>query len=379
MVFHDELLPYSEFLRRFQHSPILSTYFIGYCTTEFDEATNYLSVVFQQPPTDYDDLLVWIRPATGEVRLDLVHGLEMEFEHPWWEVHVLRSENMSLDDPQAEAMVISSLDKGKYHELCSMPSIAQYRTFAVSTQLVIRQEPMIFRSDTKQQILFRIPEALDQGPVHWRDYGVGEGRILSNSWTRYHSSQTSNLHFELFVLSWSESSKFWMAQANHIFALLQTTSHFEDYVFLDMASFILRCLPKPFNTPEPEGYLFVCPPEDFRTGANSFRWPSCPAYWSLDPSGAERLSSEDAKVLGFGTIHIETVLRGGSWDSGVYKGLRDFHQGKRFDPDSQEMAKNLDYPLFELLREDAAPLEYDEGEANSILNAPFKVDSNWHI
>ncbi|KAF7353111.1 hypothetical protein MSAN_01498400 [Mycena sanguinolenta] len=31
MVFHDELIPYAQFFRRFQHSPILSTYIIGYC------------------------------------------------------------------------------------------------------------------------------------------------------------------------------------------------------------------------------------------------------------------------------------------------------------------------------------------------------------
>ncbi|KAF7353192.1 hypothetical protein MSAN_01506800 [Mycena sanguinolenta] len=34
MVFHDELIPYVQFLRRFQHSPILRTYIFGYCTTE---------------------------------------------------------------------------------------------------------------------------------------------------------------------------------------------------------------------------------------------------------------------------------------------------------------------------------------------------------
>ncbi|KAJ6465884.1 hypothetical protein C8R45DRAFT_910727 [Mycena sanguinolenta] len=258
-------------------------------------------------------------------------------------------------------MVISSLDDDKYHELCSMPSIAQYRTFSVSTQLAMRQAPMIFRSDSKQQILFRIPEALDFGPVHWQKYGLRNGDILPNSWTRYDSQQACNLHAEFSVLSWSEASKFWMAQANHIFTLLRTTSHFEDYVFVDMVSFILQCLPNPFNTPEQEGYLFVCPPEHFRTGANSFQWPSCPAYWSLDPFGAARLSPEDAKMLGFAAIHIETIVRGGSWGSDVYKGLRQFHRGRGFDPESQEIAKYLDYPRFELLSEEAASLGYNEG------------------
>ncbi|KAJ6465815.1 hypothetical protein C8R45DRAFT_1022485 [Mycena sanguinolenta] len=257
-------------------------------------------------------------------------------------------------------MVISNLGEDKYHQLCSMSSIAEYRTFNVSTQLCIQQKPTIFRLDSKQQLLFRIPTALDLEPVHWHDYGVRKGEILPNSWIRYHSSQASDLRSELLILSWNESSKFWMAQANHIFALLQTTSHLDDYVILDMVSFILRCLPNPANPPKQEGYLFVCPPEDFRTKENSFQWPKCPAYWSLDPSGTDRLSPEDGEMLGFATIHLETVMHGGFWDRSVYEGLRQFHRGKGFDPRSQEIARRLKYPLFELSREEIAPLTYYE-------------------
>ncbi|KAJ6465888.1 hypothetical protein C8R45DRAFT_839643 [Mycena sanguinolenta] len=102
-------------------------------------------------------------------------------------------------------------------------------------------------------------------------------------------------------------------------------------------------------------YLFVCSPEDFRSEANLFQWPSCPAYWSLEPSGAAHLSTEDAKKLGLSAIHVETVLRGVSWDNGVYKGLRQFHRGNGFDPESQEIAKHLDYPRFEFLNEGLLP------------------------
>ncbi|KAJ6464472.1 hypothetical protein C8R45DRAFT_500333 [Mycena sanguinolenta] len=48
MVFHDELIPYAQFLCRFEHSPILSTYIIGYCTMEFKEATSYIYSVFRK-------------------------------------------------------------------------------------------------------------------------------------------------------------------------------------------------------------------------------------------------------------------------------------------------------------------------------------------
>jgi hypothetical protein len=115
-------------------------------------------------------------------------------------------------------------------------------------------------------------------------------------------------------------------------------------------------LPNACNTDKLDGYLFICPSEDFRVGPNLFRWPDYPAYWLLDPSGAARLSTEDAKILGFPIIHIETVLWGSSWDSSVYDGLRQFHRGKGFDPDSQEAAIHYGYPLYELSSEAVGPL-----------------------
>ncbi|KAJ7814757.1 hypothetical protein B0H14DRAFT_2237657, partial [Mycena olivaceomarginata] len=101
-------------------------------------------------------------------------------------------------------------------------------------------------------------------------------------------------------------------------------------------------------TREPEGYLFVCPAEDFRLGPGSFQWPYRPAYWSLNPSGTFPLSTEDANMLGFPIIHIETYIRGYSWDDGIYDALWRFQQGKGLNPGSQETAINLGYPLYRL-------------------------------
>ena len=113
--------------------------------------------------------------------------------------------------------------------------------------------------------------------------------------------------------------------------------------------FRLHCLPNTYNPHEPEGYLFVCRSEDFRTGLDSLQWPDYPAYWSLDPSGAVRLITEDAKILGFPIIHIETRIYGHSWDNSVYDRVSQFHRGRGFDPASQERAIHLGYPLYELL------------------------------
>ncbi|KAJ6464444.1 hypothetical protein C8R45DRAFT_499814 [Mycena sanguinolenta] len=118
---------------------------------------------------------------------------------------------------------------------------------------------------------------------------------------------------------------------------------------------------------EPGGYLFLCPPEDFCAGPTLYRWPDCPAYWSLDPSGGVRLSTENAESLGFPRIHIETEMRGYSWDNSVYEGLRRFHRGKGFDPDGQDVARRLGYPLLELSTEEVAPLAYRDVDSRCNL------------
>ncbi|KAJ6472457.1 hypothetical protein C8R45DRAFT_411541 [Mycena sanguinolenta] len=309
----------------------------------------------------YNALPVWMRPTTGELCLDLVQGPPTDFGRPWWKAHILRLDNLLLDDPNAEAAVISNLTEEEYHELCSMPSIAGYWTSTVSTQQPIELGPVIFRSDSSRQTLFKITQALDldhEQELRWRGCGVREGESLPNFWTRYDSRQACGLHLILLVFRSSKTSKFWMAQANHTFTRLQTISRFEDYVCMNSIEFVFRILPSPRNTQESKGYLFVCPPEDFRTGPNTFQWPDCPAYWSLDPFGDVHLSSEDARDLGFPIIHIETRLKGVSWDGSIYEGLRRFHQIKGFDSDSQDVAKHLEYPLFEQSTEDGATLAF---------------------
>ncbi|KAF8184665.1 hypothetical protein K438DRAFT_1598285, partial [Mycena galopus ATCC 62051] len=99
----------------------------------------------------------------------------------------------------------------------------------------------------------------------------------------------------------------------------------------------------------PRGFLFVCPLEDFRTGETlSSKWPECSFFWSLDPSGANRLTAEDAINFGFPVIELSMETWGKSWDGKVYAGLSQFHQAKGFDPYGQDLARHLGYSLYEL-------------------------------
>ncbi|KAJ7214704.1 hypothetical protein B0H12DRAFT_1155193 [Mycena haematopus] len=147
-------------------------------------------------------------------------------------------------------------------------------------------------------------------------------------------------------------------------------SHFEDYVLLKSLEFQLHIL-EPTEDP-PEGFLFLCPAEDFRTGPSSFCWPACVGYWSLDPSGVDRLSMEDAARLGFPSFQFTIKATGYSWDATVYEGLRQFHQAKGFHPESQDIARHLNHPLYQVFSQCDDPSAHVDGEEDDADS-----DSDW--
>ncbi|KAF7334335.1 hypothetical protein MSAN_02378400 [Mycena sanguinolenta] len=317
-----------------------------------EEATNYMYDLFRKPSIDYNTP-AWIRSATGALCLDLAQGgPETGFDLPWrglGNLHVLRVKNVSLNAPNFEDILTSSLSEDQYHELCSERPIARFQWFQVSTQHPVG--PGIFQLDSQNGTCLGITEPLilleAETNQNWNQSNVGE--LLPNSWIRFDSRRTPGLRRKLWTKTY-ELQKAWLAQANRIFTELEDKRCVENYVCVDYVHFSLRiadmrCIP--------EGYLFVCPAQHFRASiaphAHLYQWPACPAYWSLDPSGAARLTTEDAGILGFPAIHTETVIGGDSWDGSVYQGLLRFHESKRFDPNSQEVARQFGYPLLEVL------------------------------
>jgi hypothetical protein len=98
----------------------------------------------------------------------------------------------------------------------------------------------------------------------------------------------------------------------------------------------------------PEGFLFFCPSKEFQIGPSFFKWPECPAYWSLDPFGVKKLSLDDAVNFGFPSLQLSMTVSGSSWDGTIYAGVQQLHQTKGFDPESQDVARHLGCPLYEL-------------------------------
>ncbi|KAJ6555902.1 hypothetical protein B0H19DRAFT_1262035 [Mycena capillaripes] len=169
----------------------------------------------------------------------------------------------------------------------------------------------------------------------------------------------------------------WLSQANHIFSRLQITSNFDDYALIAFVRFDIVISAN--EEDPPAGFLFLCPEEDFRTGPSSFWWPECPAYWSLDPVGLERLTADQATELRFPSLRHDTTIGGRSWDANVYAGLRQFHKAKGFDPDSQDVAKYLWQPLYQLSNEIDVPFAHvgDKDLCAEYDDQDFSMDLSW--
>ncbi|KAJ7889175.1 hypothetical protein B0H13DRAFT_1519028, partial [Mycena leptocephala] len=71
-------------------------------------------------------------------------------------------------------------------------------------------------------------------------------------------------------------------------------------------------------------------------------------YWSHDSAGVQHLGPEEATALAFPSIQLIINVVEKSWDASVYASLRQFHTAKGFDPNSQDIARHLGHPLFEL-------------------------------
>ncbi|KAJ7127695.1 hypothetical protein C8R44DRAFT_701210 [Mycena epipterygia] len=168
---------------------------------------------------------------------------------------------------------------------------------------------------------------------------------MENGWSRFHSSCVNgNIHREFDT---DTTPGRWLSQANYVFSQLPTPRNHRDYSLVDWIDYGLS-----FSVPLtklPEGYLFLCPLEDLQDDTG--RWlpnPEGSAYWSLDPSGRERLSPDAAGRLGFPFVELEMDVDTRAWDESVYAALGRFHAGKGFDPNSRDVARHLGQPLYEL-------------------------------
>ncbi|KAF7364426.1 hypothetical protein MSAN_01103600 [Mycena sanguinolenta] len=366
VVFHDDLVLFSHFLDSFCYSVILRVYILAYTNADYRSAQRYSKDILSIEPLP---CTLWIRCSTGRLCIEFsafeTHGLLSgpEARSPPRSV-------LSPHDPNQESLVIASLGYPEWYSIC---------------ESYLCQRPFDYVSRFEHAIELASATGVQNEWSGW--YGVGaeqwgeeDGAVRYNS--RAVFGRRLHLHNRI-------SAAPWLAQANYILNQLKVVLNHEDHKLVDLVIFTLK-IGKTTLDP-PDGYLFICSPEDFETGPMSIRWPDRPAYWSLDPSSSNPLSDGEASSLGFPTITQRTMVVGTFWDETVYAGLRKFDECKGFNPDSQDLAKELGHPLYEVCVPTSAATKWkwpvDRDDESNFPNVYFEeeytmddeMESNSHL
>ncbi|KAJ7160343.1 hypothetical protein C8R46DRAFT_1107821 [Mycena filopes] len=350
-VFHGDLVPFKEFLAR--RSPILTVYFYALYTYEWVRVQTYLRSALSRSDVHPWEYTLWIHSSTGQLTADMQHPEACDQVALYAD---LTPVVQAFTDQDATAIEFLSLDQ--YHEICAF-HLGHWRrteyipTTATATPGVITVWPDDVARDGLgvaflPAIDYFVTGSWSFGPASGDLDPIGD--LMESGWMRCKSHQFNGCLGEDVIVLHLHGPDFttWLSQANHIFNSLDITSNLNDYVFLYKVEFEIS-LVRTGMTQCPSGYLFLCPQADFRIGATSCRWPDFPAYWTLDPTGVHRLSTEEATILGFPEFELNTSISGLSWDTSVYAGLRKFHAAKGFNPDSQDIARHIGLPLYELM------------------------------
>ncbi|KAJ6566384.1 hypothetical protein B0H19DRAFT_709739, partial [Mycena capillaripes] len=274
-------------------------------------------------------------------------------------------------------MIIENLTLRNYHKICAF-HLDRYRSTTISTPIHVDLGTVVLWPSTNRfedSVAIAFSPNVNVYPGQWEATGRAPGERTEGGWTRLRTSDVFDSTLTLRCSMDFLDHESWLTQANHIFSRLHMTSNFKDCVLLDQVYFKVKILP---TTDEPPtGFLFLCPEKDFQIGPSSFCWPDLPAYWSLDPSGVERLSAEEATDFGFPALELTTEISGSSWDNSVYAGIREFQRAKGFDPESQDVARHLGCPLFYPCNEMDAPFAHvdEEEEYSSSENDEDQTDT----
>ncbi|KAK7027658.1 hypothetical protein R3P38DRAFT_947925 [Favolaschia claudopus] len=370
-IFHEALIPFRfrNLESVYRQSPMLPCYTYAYLASEFYAATDYIRDIFATQWSDIpapQDYTFFLRPSTGRLCLDF-EGHDSE---PWSFAVTQNITPMSLLSTIDTQTIIDALTIEQYHGVChrafSMDGVGFFPLTA-TVHLGAIYHTAGHRNLSSPLAIARMLSPSIKIDAAWTSLRLNsvEPQIMESGWNCFRIDESDICGFPFTcVFFFSPDTDTWLSQASHIFNLLGVFSNLENYVLSRRVDFRISLQPEGhWQLPMPYVFLFLCPPQSFRIGPASFKLPKHIGYWSLDPLGMDPLSAEQAAELGLPSFDISIISRAHSaWSGTVYAGLRQFHQG--FDPDSQDLARHLGVPLYELYSDHEKSASVDGGAAH---------------
>ncbi|KAJ6529469.1 hypothetical protein DFH09DRAFT_1094045 [Mycena vulgaris] len=219
--------------------------------------------------------------------------------------------------------------------------------------------------------------------------------VMANGWTRFALPRNMQNAHHLTTRVKIEPSKrreiqrCWLAQANSVARhrtpinysmnsyYLPAEIKFRVSIWYPDDSFNLRGTFMS-DTPAQDIYLFLFKPRvEVVDGYPVVQIPRADEafYWSLDPRGKAKLSSEKVEDLGVPCVFFESWITGASWSQRDYDTLADVHFAKGAHPFSSDVAICLDYPLVKQQTNTVLSGSESRVSVQTVANS-VQVDSN---
>ncbi|KAF8196379.1 hypothetical protein K438DRAFT_759377 [Mycena galopus ATCC 62051] len=314
-----------------------------------------LQLIYPQSesPQSSEECTIWIRASTGQVCVELTPGYQILSPPYFIERGTYQHEEIFADSVKLEAAdVIASKSFLQYYSaFCEDPPTATLSELSASVSLGSILD--LGLSDTgSDTVIAYLPVQPAQGWRYRRWYFKSEDggepdwtwdeplsySVVNDQWACIDSESIAGSYYYNADLE-REGLHSWLAQANHIFSQSNISDRCERFAVVVRITIKLTFEGSVAGLPP--GFLFLYCPSPLNSKSTDVRNSRSIAYWALDRIGQQRLSAEEAQSLGFPEIKAEIGVHVKSWDSTTYLILRQFHQGKGFDPDSKEVARHL--------------------------------------
>ncbi|KAK7013002.1 hypothetical protein R3P38DRAFT_1514587 [Favolaschia claudopus] len=369
-VFHEEYIPFKQALQSYTLTRTHEIYFWNFFERQFHKYANYLLPIAGEavcPGSDRIQLsnmqfTPWLH-RTGIVCFEIAQSnvwscfqgiskrLEFENVHPAWpqnsyDTALHSAEHLLL--PHDLPKMIALMEFCDYYILVGRT--VKYRSTRLEHADSVRMSSWLVSDGEKvaREVAFLICPELPSATSYL--YGGGCSFRGNDGCCRKVRFFPRNQGVEpdepdvanLLKLESHSTHEGWLSQAGYVLSQLSLE--------VDVCS-IVRCVDvkmimHPSKPSVHEAELSLPPLSAFLTpDGTHLQYPTEQPCW-FDPVRNEPLSMDKAEMLGLPAIELTIDVTSVYIDKSTLQQLREFHQGKGFDPDSQEIAKHLGYALY---------------------------------
>uniref|UniRef100_A0A0W0GBT1 Uncharacterized protein n=1 Tax=Moniliophthora roreri TaxID=221103 RepID=A0A0W0GBT1_MONRR len=209
----------------------------------------------------------------------------------------------------------------------------------------------------------------------WERYigrGLADKTVLDGELTRFKFDPTHRGEVCLRAeYGWWKFWGEWLSQSCRVFGSLDVTEEEEKFFIIDPPILVIQSTPRlkyesfeaSFNlrdgkppleeTEPPPIYLFLRPLP--MTISEFMSWGERrPYFWSLDETGQCEMSEEECKRSGLPLLTCparweDSSVQLRSWPTSTYTAFRDWQKARGFDPTTSDWARELGYPVLEII------------------------------